>query len=191
MNDHEWMYTGRSSQSQYSDEWMDKTNAFLDLAFGETAKGASQTLCPCSKCANRKRQNKENMSKHLLKNEFTLDYTRWVHYGEAHRMREEVVRSHVEDYDGDARVGDMFNDFHEAQFAEGRTEEEMEATAKAFSAKKPLHSQATVSQLDAIGRIMAFKSQFSLSQDAYDGMLAVIGSLLLEGHILPKSMYES
>jgi hypothetical protein len=38
---------------------------------------------------------------------------------------------------------------------------------------------------------MAFKSQFSLSQDAYDGMLAVIGSLLLEGHILPKSMYES
>jgi hypothetical protein len=38
---------------------------------------------------------------------------------------------------------------------------------------------------------MAFMSQFSLSRDAYDGMLAVIGSLLPEGHILPKSMYES
>jgi hypothetical protein len=38
---------------------------------------------------------------------------------------------------------------------------------------------------------MALKSQFSLSRDAYDGMLIVIGSLLPEGHILPKSMYES
>ena len=75
-------------------------------------------------------------------------------------------------------------------------EEEPEETAKAFydmmsSAQKPLHGQTTVSQLDAIGRVMAFKSQFRLSRDAFDGMLAIIGSLLPEGHILPKSMYES
>ena len=90
----------------------------------------------------------------------------------------------------------MLNDFHEAQFAERRMEEEMEATAKAFydmmsSAQKPLHGQTMVSQLDAIGCVMAFKSQFRLSRDAFDGMLAIIGSLLPEGHILPKSMYES
>jgi hypothetical protein len=83
---------------------VDKIDAFLDLAFGKAAKGVSQVLCPCSKCANRKRQNKENMSKHLLKNGFTLDYTRWVHHGEAHRMREEMVRPHIKDYDADARV---------------------------------------------------------------------------------------
>jgi hypothetical protein len=39
----------------------------------------------------------------------------------------------------------------------------MEATAKAFYdimslAQKPLHGQTTVSQLDAIGCVMAFKS---------------------------------
>ena len=38
---------------------------------------------------------------------------------------------------------------------------------------------------------MALKSQYSLSRDAFDGMLTVIGSLLLEGHLLPKSMHES
>jgi hypothetical protein len=47
-------------------------------------------------------------------------------------MREEVVRPRVEDYDADAGVADMLNDYHEAQFAEGRMEEEPEATAKAF-----------------------------------------------------------
>ena len=70
----------------------------------------------------------------------------------------------------------------------------MEASAKAFydmmsMAQKPLHGQTMVSQLDAIGRVMALKSQFSLSRDAFDGMLTVIDSLLPEGHLLPKSMH--
>ena len=117
-------------------------------------------------------------------------------HGEAGRMREEVVRPRVEDYDADAGVADMLNDYHEAQFVEGRTEDEPEATAKAFydmfaAAQKPLHDRTKVSQLDAIGRVMAFKSQYSLSRDAFDGMLIVIGSLLPEGHILPKTMYEA
>ena len=38
---------------------------------------------------------------------------------------------------------------------------------------------------------MALKSQFSLSRDAFDTMLTVFGSMLPEGHILPKRMYES
>jgi hypothetical protein len=123
-------------------------------------------------------------------------YTRWVYQGEDDRMREEVVRPCVEDYDADARVADMLNDYHESQFTKGRMEEEPEATAKAFydmfaTAQKPLHGQTKVSQLDAIGRIMALKSQYSLSRDAFDGMLTVIGSLLPEDHILPKSMYEA
>jgi hypothetical protein len=38
---------------------------------------------------------------------------------------------------------------------------------------------------------MALKSRYSLSRDTFDGIVTVIGSLLPEGHILPKSMYES
>jgi hypothetical protein len=32
---------------------------------------------------------------------------------------------------------------------------------------------------------MAFKSQYSLSREAFDGLLIVIGSLLLKDHVLP------
>jgi hypothetical protein len=38
---------------------------------------------------------------------------------------------------------------------------------------------------------MALKSQHSMSQDCFDAMLTVIGNLLLQDHILPKSMYKS
>jgi hypothetical protein len=48
-----------------------------------------------------------------------------------------------------------------------------------------------VSQLDAIGRLIGFKSECSMSRERFDGMLTVISSLLLDSHILPKSMYES
>jgi hypothetical protein len=92
MEDRAWMYAGRPSQAGMTSEWINKTDAFLEMAFGETAKGASMILCPCSKCANMKRQNKKNMGEHLCKNGFTADYTRWIYHGEANRMREDVVR---------------------------------------------------------------------------------------------------
>jgi hypothetical protein len=38
---------------------------------------------------------------------------------------------------------------------------------------------------------MAFKSQYKMSRDAFDGLLTVIGSLLSEDHVLTKSMYEA
>jgi hypothetical protein len=59
------------------------------------------------------------------------------------------------------------------------------------AAQKPLHGQTKVSQLDGIGRLMALKSQFGLSQDAFDSMLTVFGSMLPEDHILPKTMYQA
>ena len=90
----------------------------------------------------------------------------------------------------------MLNDYHEAHFDKEHREEEPEPTTKAYydmlsAAQQPLHGHAKVSQLDAIARLMAVKSQFSLSQEAFDVILIVVGSLLLDGHILPKSIYES
>jgi hypothetical protein len=54
MDDRKWMYTGCSSQSDFTTEWMMKTNDFLELAFGEYVKGAILVLCPCKRCANKK-----------------------------------------------------------------------------------------------------------------------------------------
>ena len=59
------------------------------------------------------------------------------------------------------------------------------------TAQQPLHGHNDVSQLIVIACLMVVKSQFSLSRDAFDVILAVFGSLLLEGHILSKSMYEA
>jgi hypothetical protein len=167
MDDREWMYTGRRGRN-VTREWIRKTDDFVERAYGEAAKGASIVPCPCSKCANRKRKSKKVMVEHIWKNGFTPDYTQLIFHGEAHCTREEVLRQRVEDYDADAGVADMLNDYHEAQYAGGCTDDELESTAKAFydmfdAAQKPLNGQTKVSQLDVIGRVMAFKSQYNKS----------------------------
>ena len=106
------------------------------------------------------------------------------------------MRQRIDDCDADGGVGDMLHDYHEAHFGEGLQEEEPEASAKAYfemleAAQKPLHGHTKVSQLDGIGRLMALKSQFSLSRDAFDSLLTVFGSMLPENHIMPKSMYQA
>ena len=136
------------------------------------------------------------MGKHLCKNGFTADYTRGIYHSESDRVRDEVVRQRIGDYDADAGVGDMLNDYHEAHFDEGRREEEPEPTTKAYYnmlsvAQQSLHGHAKVSQLNAIAHLMVVKSQFSLSREAFDVTLTVVGSLLPDGHILPKSMMRT
>ncbi|XP_066382307.1 uncharacterized protein [Miscanthus floridulus] len=110
MDDREWMYMGHRSKVDFTKEWMCKTDEFLESAFGEAGGKPIKALCPCSKCANRKRQKKVNVGKHLVNNGFTPNYTRWVHHGEGHRMREEVVRPRLEGFDADAGVADMLDD---------------------------------------------------------------------------------
>jgi hypothetical protein len=95
MDDREWMYTDHVGRNDVTPEWIRKTDAFVERAFGEAAKGASLVPCPCSKCAIRKRKPKKVMVEHIWKNVFMPDYTRWIFHGEAHRMGEEVVRQRV------------------------------------------------------------------------------------------------
>jgi hypothetical protein len=150
--------------------------------------------CPCSRCGNKKK-NKRLVGEDLIKYRFTANYTRWIHHGEADRIREEVVRQRLEDYDGDGRVADWMDDIQQARFGEGLEEKPEESAKVSYdmlsSAQKPLHEKTTVLPLDAIGHIMGLKSQFSMSQDNFDGMLVVFGSLLPKDHILPKNLYES
>jgi hypothetical protein len=79
-----------------------------------------------------------------------------------------VIKPRLEAFDDHAGVPDMMDDFHQAQFAECREKEEMEAATDAFYlmldlAQRPLHDRTNVSQLDVIGRVMGLKAELNLS----------------------------
>jgi len=181
MDDRAWMYTGWKCGGQLSEEWIDKTETFLDGAFAKLKRG-NTTWCPCNKCGNTRRQTREVMTNHLCNYGFTRDYTRWTYHGEANGMRNEVIRQRIEEHDTDAGVADMLDDFHEAHFDEGRREEEEpEATAKMYydmlvAAQQPLHGHTKVSQLD--------EAVLELSTVAAPAAAAATAELCLYEHAL-------
>lgn len=52
MADNEWMYSGRVSSTQVTDEWKWKTN-FLVKELAHGSKGVVRPCCPCSVCRRR------------------------------------------------------------------------------------------------------------------------------------------
>ena len=68
----------------------------------------------------------------------------------------------------------------------------MEESEKDFykmlhSAQKPLHERTTISQLDAVGRVMGLKAELNLSREGFDKMLAVFGTMLPEKHTFRRT----
>jgi uncharacterized Zn finger protein (UPF0148 family) len=138
------------------------------------------------------------MYRDIFANGYVPNYTHWIYHGERHRIREEVVRPLLKEFDADVGMADLMADYHEARFVQGMEveEEDPEETAKAYytmmeAAKKPLHENTIVSQLDAISRLIALKSSLGISRDGFDLVLAVVGQLLPEVHFLSKNTYES
>jgi hypothetical protein len=92
MEDREWMYTLRRDEYDFNPMIIVKVEEFLKHAFGMSAGGHSLVVCPCSGCDNMRRKDRLTMGRHIVKSGFTLGCHRWIHHGEADRIREEVIR---------------------------------------------------------------------------------------------------
>jgi hypothetical protein len=72
MADERWaMYDGFSDTGKHSAKWVQITKEFLKLTF---AGGHHEASCPCSRCVNRRMLLEYEMSAHLAKKGFMLNY---------------------------------------------------------------------------------------------------------------------
>ena len=209
MADNGWMYSGRTSGVDRTDEWVWKTN----LVVKELARGPKlvRPWCPCIRCERRHRQGKEQMTKHLWLYGYMPNYVTLVEFAQYEQDRGEVMRQRIDgnEYDG---LRNMLDDHHaaympdspppqEEQEEPGEPEapdepEEPEPTAKAFyetmaSATKPLYEGTNISQLDAVAQLLSDKCQFSTTRAGFEANLTTSGNMLPKGHCLPKSMHET
>ena len=114
MAGNEWMYSGRISGTEKTDEWEWKTNMLVkELARG--SKSGARPRCPCSHCRRRHPRGKDDMTRHLWLYGYMADYVTPVDFSEYERERGEVMRQRINgnEYDGirsmldDLRDGDM------------------------------------------------------------------------------------
>ena len=206
MTDNGWMYSGRTSAVDRTDEWAWKT----EMVVQEIGRG-SKTLdprCPCARCRNRQRAKKEVMKQHLWASGYMPGFVTTVDFTQNDRDRGDVMRQRIDgiEYDG---MRNLLEDFRDAMpesppsaEPEGPPEPEQppepqdpEPSAKAFydmmeSAKRPLYPGAKVSQLDTISQALATKLQFNMTRSCFEANLVKHGNTLLDGHCLPKTFHE-
>jgi hypothetical protein len=70
------MYDGFNDTGKHSTEWVQIIKEFFKLAF---VGGHQEVSCPCSRCENRRILSEYEMSAHLAKKEFMLNYLLWLH----------------------------------------------------------------------------------------------------------------
>ena len=176
MADNEWMYSGRVSSTQVTDEWRQKTN-FLVKELARGSKGGVRPCCPCRVCRRRHAKDKEQMTKHLWWNGYMPGYNPPVDFAQHDRDRGEVMRQRIDGNETDG-ILHLLDDLRDADMPDSPQEEpeeppepevlpeeEPEPSAKAFidmmaSAKRPLYPGATISQLDGITQLVGAKCQF-------------------------------
>jgi hypothetical protein len=130
MEDHSWMYTGHRGREDYTSEWIEKTEQFVDYVFGRA--GGEDVPFPCNVCGNTRPQIRMTMVAHLCKFGFRSDYTVWIYHGdEEHPTRSEALRQDTDNHEFDNdRINDMVDDFRDAHILP--IEEEPEPSACAF-----------------------------------------------------------
>ncbi|KAK1678262.1 hypothetical protein QYE76_039110 [Lolium multiflorum] len=179
MADNGWMYTGRVSATNKTDEWIRKTwHLVKELARGTKQK--VQPLCPCNRCLKHHRRGKDDMFKHLLQYGYMPRYVTQIDFDEHERDRGESRHLHGRN----------------RQPEEPPEPEEPEPAAKAFydmiaAAKTPLYDGAEISQLDAISQCLADKTRYNTTRDGFEASLKTTGNMLPKGHCLPKSLHET
>jgi hypothetical protein len=74
MEDREWMYMLRRDEYDFDLMFIVMVQEFLKHAFGESARGHSLVVCPCSGCDNMRRKDRFTMGRHITKSGFTPGY---------------------------------------------------------------------------------------------------------------------
>ena len=94
MADNGWMYSGRTSLVDKTDEWVWKTHLLVkELARG--SKSGIRPNCPCVRCKMHKRLGKDEMTKHLWSRGYMLNFVTTVDFDEYERENGRVMRQRI------------------------------------------------------------------------------------------------
>jgi hypothetical protein len=180
------IYDGFSDTGKHSAECVQITKEFLKLAF---ASGHREASCPCSRCENRRILSEYEMPAHLARKGFTSNYLLWHQHGE-------VQPAVADESDGNDDVNwleDMVADIgrgYDLESEDPLSEVENFYGLLTASGKK-VHDGTDVTVLQAVTRLMAFKSKYIFSNKCYSGIVKLSIDLILAKHNMPKDLYQS
>ncbi|XP_061999627.1 uncharacterized protein LOC133717018 [Rosa rugosa] len=183
--DKEWAYCKSSNPRAFYDGAKKFVNSI------HASKGYPEKIqCPCSSCINVWSYPPRTVLDHLTSNGIYESYINWTFHGDEPRttVQEENMESfeNLETYKmyRDAQLND--------DFMEPAPENiESDVTNLVNEAELPLYKGCPSTKMSATVMFFKFKARYGLSDNGYDELLEMVGSLLPEDNILPSSLYST
>ena len=207
--DRAWMYERLDNEGYLSSVYCDSLRGFLDFAFSNKEYVERKTMgtdivlrirCPCRKCKNRHYTVRDDVELHLLQHGFVPDYWTWWAHGERNVTYPHVGQSSnpIEDDDVDGCTQMVLDNLHPASsFPRTWEEQAPNESAQGFydmlaDADVPLWDGCqNYSKLQAATRLLNWKSEFNITESAYNQLLPIIQDMLPDNHHLVGNFYET
>ncbi|KAL4580636.1 hypothetical protein LXL04_016836 [Taraxacum kok-saghyz] len=179
-SDRGWMYK-RKEDGYLCETYKESVEHFLDVAFSNEAIVDKNCIkCPCSKCKNLPYKTRDDVKLHLQQYGFIPNYTIWWAHGETTTVHHEVQSPNPmedDDFDGCSRM---------VMDAVGSADE------MNLDADEPLWEGCQkISKLQAASELLNWKSDFNISEAAYNHVLMMIKRMLPPSEKLVGNFYET
>jgi hypothetical protein len=156
----------------------------LKLVF---AGGYREASYPCSRCENRRILLKYEMSDHLVKKGFMVNYLLWHQHGE-------VQHAIVDESDGNDdvdRMDDMVADIERGYDLKSEDPPPEVHNFYRLLTEEKVHNDTNMTVLQGVTHLMGFKSKYSFSNKCYNDTVKFIIDLIPAKHNMPKDLYQS
>jgi hypothetical protein len=179
------MYDGSNDTGKHSTEWVRITKELLKLDF---VGGHLEVSCSCSRCENRRMLLEYEMSTHLAKKKFILNYLLWHQHGEVQPVvADESDRNNDVDW-----MDDMVADNRRGYDLES---EDPPSKVQNFyrllaASEEKVHNGTDVTVLQAVTRLMAFKSKYNFLNQCYNDIMKLIIDLIPVKYNMLKDLYQ-
>jgi hypothetical protein len=151
------------------------------------ASGCHEASCPCNRCENRRMLLEYEMSAHLAKKRFMSNYLLWHQDG----GMQPVVADESDGNNDVDWMDDMVADIGRKYDLESKDPplEVQNFYRLLIASKEKVHDGTNVTALQAVTRLMGFKSKCNFSNQCYNDIMKLIINLILAKHNISKDLY--
>jgi hypothetical protein len=166
------MYDRFSDKGAHSTEWFEAAKNFLKLAF---AVNHHEAKCPCNRWWNRRMLSEYEMSSHIARHGFMLDYMVWQQHED---QLDDMIADIGMEYD--IRSGDQH-----------RPPEVQNLYRLLATSDEKGHDGTELIILKAVTHLMGMKSKYNFSNQCYNDFIKLIIDLIPVKHNISKDLYQS
>jgi hypothetical protein len=182
------MYDGFSDKGAHSAEWFEIAKNFLKLAFAGDHREAK---FPCNRCQNRRMLSKYEMSHHIAKHRFMLNYLVWHQHGEV----QAAAPTESDGSDDDDQMDDMIANIgmeYDLGSGDQHPLPELQNFYRLLAASdEKVHDGTELTVLQVVTCLMGMKSKYNFLNQFYNDIVKLIIDLIPAKHNMTKDLYQS